>query len=966
MGERQALLRRHHPGARRHAVGNGGFVETSGKNTLDFNGTVDTSAPNGNAGTLLLDPLNFTIWTGIGPPPAGSSIINTVLVTMLGTQNVVIATDNTVVAGDGDILVNAPVHWSSNTTLTLSAFRDIRLPDLGGLPTPNIKNTGAGHLVMRADSTGTGIGTIVMPFSTPNPVRVDWTTSTGTVTVYYNDPNYSAPRDFLSLAVNGRIATTLPGQFTQFMLVNSASNLQQIDTDNSSRSRFYALGRDIDMTGFPFVPIGTPSNPFTGKLDGLGHTLSNLGINVVNPGINSLGLFGVIGATGIAMNFNIANAVINANPNVSGPGQFMGIVAGQNFGQIINVDVSGTVNGGTMTGVIAGGAIGQNQPSGFVADVMAAVNVTVGDGSFFFNSAAGHTAFNHGMIQDSHSAGTVNVGAHSDGAGFVATNSGTAQRSHTTTAVTGTGGPNFSTFLAGFAARNTTTGHIFLSSSSGPVTGSGTTDIAASTQVAGFVVHNGGTIDLSISTSNVTGDALSTAAGFVNFNDSTGMIARSAALGNVLGGHESSAFVNFNVGNIHESAAAGTVTGARAAGFVNENIGTILNSHALGNVNGLLEAAGFVLDNFGLVHESSAHGDVRVGPFGLAGGFFTLNAGTIDGANSAGHVRGGDGSILGGFGAINLFGLVREAISTSAVTAGNDSIAAGFVAANLGEINKAISLGPVVAGDRSIAAGFTAINAGIAGFDFGSIARAYSLSPVTVGDNGFAASFVTLNAGQIHETYSAGLVNGGTNAKLAGHVLENSLSLPAGFNTPPMFPGITPSTGTVTASYWDTQTTGQDQSAGGTPQTTAQLTNGLPAGFDPQTWTGGDPGTSYPYLTGQPNPPPRPGEPVPGKPTTDKPTVDVPSTFANFYDIQRVVEQPAETTTVLAALTTGPAPSRPATQPQQPRGPSGADRLPSGMPPLNETRFLNNEVVLQLGRQRRRRSRSRPLRASLG
>jgi filamentous hemagglutinin family protein len=41
--------------------GNGGFIEVSGKNLLDFNGLTNTSAPQGSAGTLLLDPTNINI-----------------------------------------------------------------------------------------------------------------------------------------------------------------------------------------------------------------------------------------------------------------------------------------------------------------------------------------------------------------------------------------------------------------------------------------------------------------------------------------------------------------------------------------------------------------------------------------------------------------------------------------------------------------------------------------------------------------------------------------------------------------------------------------------------------------------------------------------------------------------------------------------------------------------------------------
>ncbi|NQU21563.1 MAG: hypothetical protein HQ567_09785, partial [Candidatus Nealsonbacteria bacterium] len=48
-------------------AGDGGFVEVSGKQHLDFRGTVDTRAPGGSMGVLLLDPNDLTIIDGVGP-----------------------------------------------------------------------------------------------------------------------------------------------------------------------------------------------------------------------------------------------------------------------------------------------------------------------------------------------------------------------------------------------------------------------------------------------------------------------------------------------------------------------------------------------------------------------------------------------------------------------------------------------------------------------------------------------------------------------------------------------------------------------------------------------------------------------------------------------------------------------------------------------------------------------------------
>jgi filamentous hemagglutinin family protein len=67
--------------------GDGGFVEVSSADILIFKGDVDTSAPNGKTGTLLLDPSSLNIVDTIGG----------------GNQDANLTTDNQILAGDLDI-----------------------------------------------------------------------------------------------------------------------------------------------------------------------------------------------------------------------------------------------------------------------------------------------------------------------------------------------------------------------------------------------------------------------------------------------------------------------------------------------------------------------------------------------------------------------------------------------------------------------------------------------------------------------------------------------------------------------------------------------------------------------------------------------------------------------------------------------------------------------------------------------
>jgi len=99
--------------------GNGGFVEVSGKENLIFKGTVDTSAPNGNFGMLLLDPTNIVIQNGLGD---GDDIDDD----PLSTNSQVSAADTL-----PTLLYESELEsLSGNTSITLQATNNITINPL--------------------------------------------------------------------------------------------------------------------------------------------------------------------------------------------------------------------------------------------------------------------------------------------------------------------------------------------------------------------------------------------------------------------------------------------------------------------------------------------------------------------------------------------------------------------------------------------------------------------------------------------------------------------------------------------------------------------------------------------------------------------------------------------------------------------------------------------------------------------
>ena len=118
-------------------TGNGGFAEVSGKQTLIFNGKVDLSSPNGNLGTLLLDPTDILISNG---SDSGTTITQASLQSLQFDANVILEATNDIKIGT-----------LSGNQLTFAAA-----------PGGSSGATAVGKIKFSADSDGDGRGVFLM------------------------------------------------------------------------------------------------------------------------------------------------------------------------------------------------------------------------------------------------------------------------------------------------------------------------------------------------------------------------------------------------------------------------------------------------------------------------------------------------------------------------------------------------------------------------------------------------------------------------------------------------------------------------------------------------------------------------------------------------------------------------------------------------------------------------------------
>ena len=327
--------------------------------------------------------------------------------------------------------------------------------------------------------------------------------------------------------------------------------------------------------------------------------------------------------------------------------------------------------------------------------------------------------------------------------------------------------------------------------------------------------------------------------GLVGINE--GSIAGSSVAGQVSGAGWIGGLAGYNSGNIASSNAATAVFGTDiiVGGLVGDNPGTIADSYASGTVTGEeiyvggLVGRGWYYFNrsgriyCGTISGSYATGNVTGGH--NVGGLIGENCGVIDDSHATGSVTGGYyvGGLVGddnnGIGDNNHGSSITASYATGNVT-GNNSVG-GLVGIGGGTITASYATGNV-AGESNYVGGLTGSNGG-------TISGSYATGGVTGSSYVGGLSGYSYWDSHITASYAIGQVTG--DSEVGGLVGSRQNS-----------------SARTTASYWDTQTTGQSSSSSGIGKTTRELQRptgptGIYADWDPEYW---DFGTSrqYPVL----------------------------------------------------------------------------------------------------------------------
>jgi filamentous hemagglutinin family protein len=746
--------------------GNGGVVENRGARVeVQLAAQVDTHADQGTTGTWKISADEVSVSkaeNGTRNGNAGPTLHADTLAQNLARTNVELSSK-------GNLSVNKAVSWNSGNKLGLTAER--------------------GDVQVNAALSATGDGAALALNAAQGGIRLnDDVALTGTgASLELNAKNGHSLKDDKSVTLSGADAR-FSANGESYQVVQNLKQLRDIEKNMNGR---YVLGNRITGQG-SFRTLGEDRS-FTGKLDGLGNTISDLSL------YSSTAFVGLFGTN--------AGQISNLNlERISSSGAYstyyntqVGTLAAVNMGSIRNVKAKDVRVTGASHLNSLGGLVALNL-NGDIANSSASGLVIGNQYTFAMGGLVGENVSSSGgvaKITNSHAditlRGQMNAGSRGAG-GLVGSNRGVIANASSTGTID-LAGANLN--IGGLAGENTGDGSISNSRSSTNVSGS------RAGRIGGLVGSNQGSLVNSHASGDVTGNGTEAIGGLVGKNLG-GSIANSSASNNVSDRYSSNVggLVGHNQGGrIDNASASGTVKGGRNAnigGLIGTNQdGLISNSSAKGNVSGLYgsNVGGLIgynqnsrIDNVTVA--GTVKGDSKANIGGLIG--YNEKSSIANASSTSLSVTGGNDALIGGLVGYSLNSNIANSSVSATVTAGNGSQSGGLVGYSKNtDITNASATALVISGDNSLAGGLVGhsqdsriINAsasgtvssgnnsqvgGLVGYNQNSdISNATASAMVNGGDDSQVGGLVGRQQGKVANSSAKGSVNGGRYSSVGG------------------------------------------------------------------------------------------------------------------------------------------------------------------------------------------------------
>jgi len=596
----------------------------------------------------------------------------------------------------------------------------------------------------------------------------------------------------------------------------------------------YRLASDVDLSGMVWSMAVVPA--FSGRFDGQGHRIRNMTVS----GGGYLGLFGSLVRGAVVSGLGLEGV------SVAGTGEYVGALAGENWGSVSNCCSAGSVSGTRGVGGLVGSSVlgtvvnscsegsvsGIHNVGGLVGDNGGSVSNDYSTGSVrsTYEVVGGLVGSNWGSISSSYSTGSVS-GIHGVG-GLVGLNAGSVSNSFwdvtTSGRDTSAGGTGLNTAQMQDPNTFLAAGWDFLGERGNGVceiwlipAGRGYPELSVFNGYVPPLLNGSGTADdpYVVKTPEGLGTVWyrpTACYRLASDVDLSGMVSSMAVVPTFAGRFDGQGHRIWNmtvsgggylglVGSLAQGAIVSSLgiedvnvvgTGYYVGGLVGYNQGFISCCYSTGTVSGTgYYVGGLVGDNgSGSLWSSCSAGSVS----GIAcvGGLVGGNGGSVLGSHSTGSVNGigDDGGLVavGGLVGVNE-GSASSSYSTGSVT-GMGAEVGGLAGCNYGTVTQCYSTGSV-GGMGYCVGGLVGDN------EVANVADCYNTGAVS-GRQVVGGLVGYNNQGCIANSYVAGTVRGG---EYCGGLVGDQAE------------------GSVRDSFWDTQISGQATSAGGTGKTTAEM-----------------------------------------------------------------------------------------------------------------------------------------------